>query len=612
MEIEPLLKALLGGVGSVVAKKIAEALGNGLNIDALKDKNDQIIKALENISKKVDNLADTISDSIRMTQITAARDRVYNTLDKIRDSLANNDQHAYTKAVESIDADEGILAKLKNMNRALVEQQGASGAAILKNMADKNWAKLQDPKQYDYGVREFDADYDSNISFLTTVEGLGLSLLLIYNNSRKDRTPAQKETANRQASQESDKRVQGWRDMFAVNKTQSSTAYKLLSGEIKRQTRTSGTNSSEPMIRSLVKKGNGKSKWGENRDGEVTLDGCLLNKAGMDKSQLLDFTECWVPLRRSNPRVEWKFLFNASTGRWTMLNAMFPKWIPSIDCKLIPLPDDEGKPGRHIVFVSIKESRAFYDLRPEWQRFAGGKIEFRQLSPAVEPSTDMRDWLEPWAKSSARWFVARIENHSDYLLIPQTANRVTSNHILHGTDNVERTCNRDSLHGEDIIYDAPLLPNATTYVGGRSTGFLTGATALFDFAIWKCTGISSKNGKEANEARFHKCKTYGDESSSYGAQLGMQREQATWIGTLVLMVSMSYGGGDKKGAMYATEFWPLETYKLADTEDMTGGYRCTSFTSRTLQSVRVDFDMEQAVGMVSLGQPATYFKIWNQ
>lgn len=87
MDIEKLLKSLLGGVGSVVAKQIAEALGNGLDIDALKDKNEQIIKALKDISKKVDDLTDTISDAVRMTQITAARDRIYNTLEKIKDSI---------------------------------------------------------------------------------------------------------------------------------------------------------------------------------------------------------------------------------------------------------------------------------------------------------------------------------------------------------------------------------------------------------------------------------------------------------------------------------------------------------------------------------------------
>ncbi|KAM7210037.1 hypothetical protein V8F06_014578 [Rhypophila decipiens] len=542
-----------------------------------------------------------------MKEITAARDRVYNTLGKIRDSLANNDQSAYTKAVESIEADQGVVAW--NMNRALIETQA------LKSTADKNWAKLQDPKQYDYGVKEFDADYDSNMSFLITVEGLGASLLLIHYNSRKDRTAAKDEEVNREISYISDSRVEGWRNLFAVNKTGSSTAYKLLSAEIKRQTQTACSSTTEgptpqtPMIWSVVKRG--KSKWGGNEDGEVTLDGCFLNNAGINKSKLKDPTECWVPVRRSNPRVEWSFSFNASTGRWTMTNAMFPKRIKSIDCKLIPLPEDEGKPGRPLVFISIKESRPFWDLRPEWQRFAGGAVEFRQLPLAVAPSTDMRDWLEPWAKSSSRWFVARIENHSDYVLIPQTATRVTSNHILYGTGNAECTWNCDSLHGEDMIYDAPLLPNATTYVGGRSKGFLTGATALFDFAIWKCAGINGGNGKEVNEEQFHQCKTYGEETSSYGAQFGMRPEHATRVGTLVLMVSMLYGGGDTKGAMYANEFGPGEAYKLRGTEDMTGGYCCTSFTSLTLQSVRVDFDMEQAAGMVSLGQPATYFEIWN-
>jgi hypothetical protein len=87
MDISGLLKSLLGGVGGVIAKKIAEELGNGLDIDALKDKNEKIIDALKVITQKVDALTDVINDAIRMQQITSARDRIYNTLDKIRDSL---------------------------------------------------------------------------------------------------------------------------------------------------------------------------------------------------------------------------------------------------------------------------------------------------------------------------------------------------------------------------------------------------------------------------------------------------------------------------------------------------------------------------------------------
>lgn len=208
--------------------------------------------------------------------------------------------------------------------------------------------------------------------------------------------------------------------------------------------------------------------------------------------------------------------------------------------------------------------------------------------------------------------MARIENHSDYVLIPQTATRLTWDFILHGTDNAERTFNRSSLHGEDIMYDSPLLPNESTYVAGRSNGVLTGATALFDFAIWKCTGIGSSQSKPANVARFHQCKTYGKETDRYAAQLGMQPDHATKIGTVVFMVSVSYGGGGTKGAMYASEFGPTETYQLGDSENLTGGYRCTSFTSQKLKTVQVNFDMQQASGMVSLGQDATYFKVWNK
>lgn len=76
-------------------------------------------------------------------------------------------------------------------------------------MADKNWAKLQDEnlKNYDYGIGQFETDYAANVPFLITVEGLGLSLLLIYNNSRNDRSVVEKAKANKQASDDSDGRV---------------------------------------------------------------------------------------------------------------------------------------------------------------------------------------------------------------------------------------------------------------------------------------------------------------------------------------------------------------------------------------------------------------------
>ncbi|KAM7201192.1 hypothetical protein V8F20_004938 [Naviculisporaceae sp. PSN 640] len=609
MEVLSLLKSLVGGVGSVVgvAKKIAGFLGDGVDIDALRQQNQEILRAVESINKKVTELTGTMSDAIRMTQITDARDMIYNALDDLKSSIENDDQSKYAKALEYIATGgdgEGISHKLKNMDRALTLRQGASGEAILKGMAEKNWAKLQDPKQYDYGVREFDADYDSTIPFLITLEVLGLSLLLIYNNSRKDRTVAQKEIADQQACQESDERVQGWLDMFAVNKTGSSTAYKFLLADIRRQTQAGDTPLSKaPMIRSLVRKG--YSKWGSYKNheaGEMTLDGVFLVWVTDEYP-----TSYVVPVRRSNPRVEWKYSFNASTGRWTMTNALLPKSLQSFDCKLIPLPDAQGQTGRPMVFISVKESN------DSWQKSIGGPWEFRLLPVAIEPSTDMGDSLQLSASPySSRWFVARIENHSDYVLIPQTATRATADSYIE-LKFMESISSSNSLHGKDEMYDSPVLPNTSTYVSGRSTGLWTGATALFDFAVWKCAGIDSQSSKEANEARFHQCKEYGDQKDSqYPAQLGMQSEYATRVGTLVFMGSVSWGGGDKKGAMYASEFGPGEAYELVNDEKLTGGYSRTGSTSLTLKTVRVDFDMEQSAGMMSMSQPGTFFKIWNK
>jgi hypothetical protein len=201
-----------------------------------------------------------------------------------------------------------------------MEQQGAAGKAILKDMADTNWAKLQDKNQFDYGVKQFAADYDATLPFLRTVEGLGLSLLIMYNNSRKERTAAEKAKDNKQASEDSDRRIKAWEDVFPSNKT---TAYKLLLSDIKRQTQVAGITEAPtpqtPMIRSLVRK---RESQCENKDGEETLDACFLNTLNMG-----DPNECWVPVRRSNPRVEWKFTYNDSSGRWTMTNALFPQRI---------------------------------------------------------------------------------------------------------------------------------------------------------------------------------------------------------------------------------------------------------------------------------------------
>jgi hypothetical protein len=142
----------------------------------------------------------------------------------------------------------------------------------------------------------------------------------------------------------------------------------------------------------------------------------------------------------------------------------------------------------------------------------------------------------------------------------------------------------------------------------------TGATALFHFEIWKCTGISTKGSAAANEARFHQCKIYSAEHSMYPAQLEMQENPsiATRMGTAVFMASVSYGGGDTKGAMYASEFAPNETYQLDDNEAVTGGYVCQSYRSLTLKTIKVDFNLEQKADMVSLDQPTTYFKVQNK
>jgi hypothetical protein len=100
----------------------------------------------------------------------------------------------------------------------------------------------------------------------------------------------------------------------------------------------------------------------------------------------------------------------------------------------------------------------------------------------------------------------------------------------------------------------------------------------------------------------------------YPAQLEMQENPsiATRMGTAVFMASVSYGGGDTKGAMYASEFAPNETYQLDDNEAVTGGYVCQSYRSLTLKTIKVDFNLEQKADMVSLDQPTTYFKVQNK
>jgi enamine deaminase RidA (YjgF/YER057c/UK114 family) len=87
MDIQTCLKSLANGAGGFVAETIAHAIGDAADIDLLKDKNAQIVSALKSIGHQLDTLTGTITQAIRTEQITAARDKIYNTMDTITDSF---------------------------------------------------------------------------------------------------------------------------------------------------------------------------------------------------------------------------------------------------------------------------------------------------------------------------------------------------------------------------------------------------------------------------------------------------------------------------------------------------------------------------------------------
>lgn len=211
------------------------------------------------------------------------------------------------------------------------------------------------------------------------------------------------------------------------------------------------------------------------------------------------------------------------------------------------------------------------------------------LAPSVQLSN-----LTSWNRGSVRTFLARVENHSSYTLIP----RLRDSHWTF----------RGELHGVISSFECPVLPGGTSYLAGHSAGLMTGATGLFEFAIWSSPPAITDSSQES-EKKFHDLKCFHPSTRDYDEQVGYQPQVgAEFLGSLVLMVSVSYGG-NPKGAMYASDYLPSEKVSLKDEASFTDGYKHTGGGWREMKLMNVQWEIQQGD---HVGQPGTLFKVWKK
>jgi hypothetical protein len=212
--------------------------------------------------------------------------------------------------------------------------------------------------------------------------------------------------------------------------------------------------------------------------------------------------------------------------------------------------------------------------------------------PLTVPPSEQYSKSKSWNDYSARTFLARVENHSSYTLIPRWQD------FTRGWANAD-------LHGVISTFECPVLPGGTSYLAGHGARPLTGGTGLFEFAIWSSPSAITDSSQEC-EKKFHELKCfnkrpgYSEERVEYQPHVG-----AEFLGSLVLMVSVSYGG-DPKGAMYASDYWPSEIVSLREATWFTGDYKETAGGKRKLKVVDVEWGIQQGD---HIGQPGTWFKV---
>jgi len=216
--------------------------------------------------------------------------------------------------------------------------------------------------------------------------------------------------------------------------------------------------------------------------------------------------------------------------------------------------------------------------------------------PLSLPPTKQQEMLESWRAGAARSFLARVNNCSPYTLIPC---RYDEAYLATGTD----------LYGVSNAFESPVLPGGTTYVAGRNDRGLNGSTSLFEFTIWSTPPAITDSSIES-EKRFNELKCFQKPPRqrmktrlAYHPGSG-----AEYLGTIVLMVSISYWG-DTKGAIFASDYGPGEIVQLKEADWFTGGYNEHGSNSKTMKVVDVVWDIQQGDHLSPSG---TGFKIFKK
>jgi hypothetical protein len=212
------------------------------------------------------------------------------------------DVEQFDKWVKLIDGQDGVQDRLDDMDAVLTKDEGTGSPALLPPLAQQQWDKLQDDKNLDYGIREYEREQEATLSYPIMIERLGLCLVLLYYRTR-EKTDAVKEMSMSQAVNNSDKRVKAWRDLWNDRK-KTCPAYDMLWKEIERQTAPEPEYKA-PFIRTIQAAYNVPGMSG-CRVGEV-LDAVWVQA---------NWQVCWREPSYAIHRHEFEFSFKPDTGRW--------------------------------------------------------------------------------------------------------------------------------------------------------------------------------------------------------------------------------------------------------------------------------------------------------
>ncbi|KAI4925097.1 uncharacterized protein J4E92_007135 [Alternaria infectoria] len=580
--MEALLLVLVESAGSELASQIAERLADGLNLDFLKSKEDKLEQELKVLQNKIDELGRLVVDTIKKQRITDAANRVRNCFTRLEKAAKVQDAKRFADGVKLIDSQDGVQDRLDDMNAMLMNDEGKGSQGLLAPLAQEQWDKLQDGNDLKYGIQELEREQEATLKYTIMIERLGLALVLLYHRTREDIDKATRAKTMAETVKNSDERVKAWRDLWDDRK-RTCPAYDTLWSEIKRQTASEPVYKA-PFIRTIQ---------AALDDPKVPCQaGHVLNAEMLQRNWRDDWREPTYAIHQH----EWDLSFKPDTGRWTIHSthrlvpystiARPPRLeadrVPNpmcsyLDAKLIPLPNPPK--NQHHIRVRCANNNEWWTI-------------ILVILPLTLPPSVQLSNLTSWNSGSARTFLARVENHSSYTLIPRR----------------RRVSSRGDLYGVISSFECPVLPGGTCYLAGHTGRALTGGTGLFEYAIWSSPPAITDSSQES-EKKFHDLKCFEPSRDYYDEQVGYQPQVgASYLGTLILMVSVSYGG-NPKGAMYASDYWASEIVSLKDEECVTGDYKYTGANKREMKVVNVEWDIQQGD---HVGQPGTWFKVCNK